>query len=843
MSSPGPAAAVEAAIDLVNGAARGSGMSVALHTGEAGPGAGDYPGPAGEHARRVAAEAADGQVLLTATTAALVQHGLSGEGRLDLLGTRVLPGAGRPDTLYELRLGISSTPVHARERPFLERDGELATVLALAARAEDGDGSLVVIEGSAGIGKTRLLTEARKALGDDMRILAARGGEFEGDFAFGVVRQLFEAVLATAAPGVRAELLSGAAALAEPLFETTALADAPDETETPFAMFHGLYWLAANVASYLPTVLVIDDLHWADTPSLRWLSYLARRLEGVPLLVLAGTRSPDQAREPELLNELLTDPAATAIRPGPLTVEAIAALVRRRFEQDGDPEFNEAVATATRGNPLFTLTLLDTVAREQLPPRADQAPRLLELGPQVVGRAVALRLARLPEDAVALIEAAAILGDGAELREAGVLAGLDETAAASAARILLRSDLLIRDDPVEFFHPVVRSAIYEDLDTVARSDGHRRAAELRLEAGVPPEQAAAHLMLVNRGSDPFVVDVLRTAAHRSLTRGAPEATAAYLTRALVERTDDAVRGELLADLGFAEGMIDGRAAVEHLEQAVELIADPVRRAEVGMECARALWLQSRLRDALALSQALREDVDPAAHPDLYERLTHEIVLTGAWEPDTYPIADGIMEGFDLSTLHGGYGSDLMLAAAAMQELRLARNRELAVDLARALARVGPAARNGGVGTALRRLRADRSGASRRGDHGPRPRLRRGGAARRRDPARVGAHLPRPLPHDARRPEPRTRRPARGTSTSRSATASSPGSPTSTGSCCSRTSSAPSSPRRRRCWRSRASPTRCRRTRTSTTSASAAAGSGSRPARSSAASRSCSRSAR
>ena len=190
-------------------------------------------------------------------------------------------------------------------------------------------------------------------------------------------------------------------------------------------MFHGLYWLAANVASYLPTVLLIDDLHWADTPSLRWLSYLARRLEGVPLLVLAAMRPPDQGREPELLTELLADPEGTAIRPGPLTADAIAALVRRRFEEDGDPEFCAAVEAATRGNPLFLLALLDTVAREKLPPRADQAHRLLELGPQVVGRAVALRLARLPTSAVALIEAAAILGDGAELRRGRRLAGLD----------------------------------------------------------------------------------------------------------------------------------------------------------------------------------------------------------------------------------------------------------------------------------------------------------------------------------------------------------------------------------------------------------------------------------
>jgi DNA-binding CsgD family transcriptional regulator len=677
-----PAAAVAAAVDLVNGAARGSGMRVGLHTGEATPDVNGYPGRAGEHAALVSAAAAEGQVLLTAATAALVQDSLGRERRLETLGSRALPGLDRPETLFELRLGISSTPVHARERPFLERDGELATVLALARRAEEGDGSLVVIEGSAGIGKTRLLAEVRKSLDDDMRVLLARGGEFEGEFAFGVVRQLFEALLATAAPGVRADLLSGAAALAEPLFDSRALADAPDEGETPFAMFHGLYWLAANLASYLPTVLLIDDLHWADTPSLRWLGYLARRLDGVPLLVVAGMRPPDQGREPELLTELLADPAATAIRPGPLTVEAIAALVRRRFEEEGEPEFCEAVEAATRGNPLFTLTLLDTVAREKLPPRADQAHRLLELGPQVVGRAVALRLARLPADAVALVEAAAILGDGADPHEAGVLAGLDEAATANAARVLLRSDLLIRDDPIEFFHPVVRSAIYEDLDAVARSDGHRRTAGLRIEAGEPHEQAAAHLMLVNRGSDPFVVETLRTAAHRSLSRGAPEAAVAYLTRALEERACDELRGELLAELGIAEGRIDGRASAEHLEQAVELITDPVRRAEVGMECARALWLQSRLREALALSERLRADVDPGEHPDLHERLTHEIVLTGAWEPETYPGTHELMESLDVSRLHGGYGSDLLLATAAMQELRLARDRELGVELAR-----------------------------------------------------------------------------------------------------------------------------------------------------------------
>jgi DNA-binding CsgD family transcriptional regulator len=679
-STPGPA--VAAAAELIAASTAERPTRVGLHTGEATPDADGYRGHAVEHAVRVGEAAADGQALLTAATAALVEDGLAPGERLEKLGSRVLPGQSRPETLFELCVAGAVPPAYTRERPFLERDGELAAVLALVERARTGEGSLVVIEGSAGIGKTRLLAEARKSVGSDVCVLSARGGEFEGEFAFGVVRQLFEGLLATTPAETRAELLSGAAALAEPLFETASLIGEPDEGETPFAMFHGLYWLAANVASQQPTVLAIDDLHWADTPSLRWLAYLARRLEGVPLLVLATMRSPDQGREPELLNELLADPGATAIRPGPLTVDAIAALVRRRFEDAGDPEFCAAVEAATRGNPLFTLALIDTVAREDVQPRADQAHRLLELGPRVVGRAVGLRLARLPQDAVALIEAAAILGDGAGLAEAGALARLDAAATSQAARVLLRSDLLIRDDPLEFFHPVVRSAIYEDLDAVARSDGHRRAAELQLEAGLAHEQAAAHLMLVARGSDPFVVETLRRAARRSLTRGAPEATVAYLTRALEERVDGELRGELLVELGFAEGRIDGPASAEHLLQALELITDPARRGEVAMECARALWLQSRLREALALSERVRAEVDPVESPDLYERLTHEIVLTAAWLPETYPIAHEIMEAVDVSTLHGEYGTDLMLATAGFQELRLARNRELAVELAR-----------------------------------------------------------------------------------------------------------------------------------------------------------------
>jgi len=141
------------------------------------------------------------------------------------------------------------------ELDLLEREDELATLTSLVAATERGEGSLAVIEGTAGIGKTRLLVETRARAGGSVRVLSARGGELEGEFAFGVVRQLFEPLLATAPPAARAELFSGAATLAVPLFDPAAVAAHQGETDASFAMLHGLYWLAANVASERPTIL------------------------------------------------------------------------------------------------------------------------------------------------------------------------------------------------------------------------------------------------------------------------------------------------------------------------------------------------------------------------------------------------------------------------------------------------------------------------------------------------------------------------------------------------------------------------------------------------------------
>ena len=125
---------------------------------------------------------------------------------------------------------------------------------------------------------------------------------------------------------MRAELLSGAAGLSASLFMSAPTTASRDGAESSFAMLHGLYWLAANFASAAPALLVVDDLHWADEPSLRWLAYLAHRLDGLPILLLAGNAATRTGQPPALVTELLSDPGAVAIRPGSLGEASAATL-------------------------------------------------------------------------------------------------------------------------------------------------------------------------------------------------------------------------------------------------------------------------------------------------------------------------------------------------------------------------------------------------------------------------------------------------------------------------------------------------------------------------------------
>src|SRR5215216_1918303 len=168
------------------------------------------------------------------------------------------------------------------QAPLLERDRELELLDELVQRALAGDPVVALLEGAAGIGKTRLLAAARELAGAaGFRVLTARGSDLEQEFAFGVVRQLFEPLLADRAE--RARWLAGVAEPAARAFGPPS--DGGAAGDVSFDILYGLFWLTASIAADRPLLLSIDDLHWCDQASLRFVAYLERRLEGLQVLI------------------------------------------------------------------------------------------------------------------------------------------------------------------------------------------------------------------------------------------------------------------------------------------------------------------------------------------------------------------------------------------------------------------------------------------------------------------------------------------------------------------------------------------------------------------------------
>ena len=475
----------------------------------------------------------------------------------------------------------------ARDALLLERTRELDAIDRLLSGTESGDGRLALIEGRAGIGKSRLLAETReRAEAAGMRVLAAKGSELEGEFAFGVVRQLFEPALVE--PETRDAWLDGSAGAARAIFESMEefAEDAPRDAS--FAALHGLYWLVVNAAAERPLVLALDDLHWVDRPSLRFVAYLVRRLEGLPVLVASTLRSTETGSDPALLAEIVNDAATVPVRPGALTEDGVAQLVRERLSPDAHEAFCAACHATTGGNPLLLRQLLTSLEAEGVAPEAGNASLVRDIGPRAVSRTVLLRLARLPKEAAGVARAVAVLGENADVPAVAALAELDERVAAEATASLARVEILRPDPPLSFVHPLVRDAVYHDLPPGERELQHARAAKMLSEAGAPPEQVASHLLTVPRRGDEWVASLLVDAGRAALRKGAPESAVSYMTRALEEPPPDERRAPLLLELGMAETSTFGPDAVEHLRAAHAELTDPIQKATAAYALARTL---------------------------------------------------------------------------------------------------------------------------------------------------------------------------------------------------------------------------------------------------------------
>ncbi len=563
--------------------------------------------------------------------------------------------------------------VAAAAEALLERSDELARIESALADARTGRGRFVVVEGPAGIGKTALLAAARTAAAEGgMRVLRSRATKMETNFAFGVVRQLFEPPLVEASELERADLLQAAAGVAAGLL---GLPGAPPADGQPspgvdptFAILHGLYWLCANLAAAGPLFLVVDDAHWADAASVRYLAFLLTRLEELDIALVVATRPHEAGTEAGLLTTLTTDSSADVIHLAPLTKASVVRLLEAGLGRAPNQDVVDTCLRVTQGRPFLVRELVSALTEGGIGSDVEG-----------VGRSVRLRLGRLPEHAGRLARALAVL-EQSDLLQAARLANLEELVAADAADLLATAGILESGRPLTFVHPLVRDGTYSELSSSERAQGHRRAAELLAEQAGADARVAEHLLVSEPAGDHWVVERLIAAARAARKQGAPDSEAVFLRRALAEPPPPGDRSALLLGLGMAEASAGLAGWPEHLQQAVDTAPDAEAAAEAAMVLAHALSRVQRYTEAVQVLDRAASALDPG-HAELALQLEAAAVLPALNDPVTAPSVAFRRERFRERAASNAAAPPEVLASAAFVSILTNEPAETGADLA------------------------------------------------------------------------------------------------------------------------------------------------------------------
>lgn len=512
----------------------------------------------------------------------------------------------------------SLIPKHAA---LIERDAELEIVDRLLANASAlvGDGQLCVVEGTTGIGKSRLLAEARgRAERAGFVVLTARGAELERDHPFGLVLRLFEACVARSPSAERRRLLRGKAGLAASLLGIRARCDATAPPVSDFALLDGLYWCVVNLSERRPVALLVDDAHAADPASLRFLNYVSERLRDVRVAMMLTIRSGDVGVDEELVKRLVAG-ATHALQLQALSPGGVAGMSEHAGSAArGASEALETVWALADGNPFIVEALLQENPQRQAPGPAHPLATDLPRAPDRVRLRFALRLAALGPEAVALARACALVGDGHSLAEAARVAGLPRSA--TEVGRLVSAGFLAQADPIKFASPIVRSAIYEEIPAGDRQRSHAVAAELLDGSGADSEHVAHHLLLGGPVTEPWAFSALATDARRAAAKGQRDTATTLLRHAVTSGPPAGQRSSILIDLGLLEAASGKTTCLIRFERALDA-ATGLKDQARGL-CARGQTLYSygRHREAAeaflqAAELARDQDADLALELD------------------------------------------------------------------------------------------------------------------------------------------------------------------------------------------------------------------------------------
>ncbi|MEU0740471.1 AAA family ATPase [Streptomyces sp. NPDC006134] len=501
-------------------------------------------------------------------------------------------------------------PTAATSASLWERDQEIA-VLTQAVDALCADrsspGTVLVLRGEAGLGKTALLAEARRiAERAGCTVWSARGGETLRSVPFNVVRQLLQPALVTMLPEEAREYLGDRYDVVGPAL---GIADPGERQADPQGVCDGLVTAVRRLARReYPLVLLLDDVHWADQETLRWLAAFAERLEDLPVLVVAARRPGEADGE----SARLLDTVAAAARPlatlSALTPEATAGLTRATLGAHADAPFCREVWAVTGGNPYDTVELLAKVRDSELEPVEAQAGELRALNRAARGGGLVSRLEDLGVDATRFAWAAAILGTGITVDMVARLATMDRDDAVRCADLLRDARILTEPDPaagpavlgeLEFVHPLIASAVYHSIPDALRRAMHGIAAQIVADLGLGAAAASRHLIQVHPEDDQEIVEQLREAAREHLAVGAPDAARRCLERALDEPPSPDTHARVLYELGCATLLTAPATTIAHLRSALAMPGlDGQARVDAVFRLSQALTHNNQLDEAL-----------------------------------------------------------------------------------------------------------------------------------------------------------------------------------------------------------------------------------------------------
>jgi tetratricopeptide (TPR) repeat protein len=506
-----------------------------------------------------------------------------------------------------------------------ERDDEVAAVAqAIDALCADqsSSGSLLVFRGEAGLGKTALLAETRRmAERRGCAVWSARGGETLRSVPFNVVRQLLQPALVSLMPEEAREYLGDWYDIAGPALGVTE----PGERQAdPQGVCDGLVAAVRRLAKReWPLVLLIDDAHWADQETLRWLAAFAERLDDLSVLVVVARRpgevSGDSARHLDAV-------AAAAGRPitnlSALTPDATAGLTRATVGPHADAPFCREVWAVTGGNPYETVELLAKVQDSEFDPVESSAAELRALNRSARGGGLVARLEGLGIEATRFAWAAAILGTGISVGLVAKLATMGREDAVRCSELLCSARILTAPETagqagagdLEFVHPLIASAVYNSIPEALCTAMHGIAAQVVTDSGLGAAAASRHLLQVHPDDDEELVDQLREAAREHLAVGAPDAARRCLERALLEPPLPDVHARVLYELGCATLLTAPAKTIGHLQTALAMSGlDGDARVDAVFRLSQALLHNDQLEEAVRTVEveAARHEPGPA----------------------------------------------------------------------------------------------------------------------------------------------------------------------------------------------------------------------------------------